>query len=71
MSSFVAFSQVLTFVRPSRSAEMEDLAASQVVPLPHTVIAINCHSPQGQKEAMVKEDFGRGDVLRTVAGHEE
>ena len=72
MSSFVAFSQALTFARPSgRSADMEDLVASQVFPLPHTIIAINCHAPQGQKDATVKDDYGRGPVLRKVTGHEE
>ena len=72
MSSFAAFSQVLTFVRPSGGyVDVEDLAASQVVPLPHVVTAINCHTPQGGKEAHVKEDYGRGDLLRKVTGHEE
>ena len=53
------------------SVDMEDFAESQVFPLPHAITAINCHAPQGGKEAQLKEDHGRGNLLRKVTGHEE
>jgi len=62
--------QVLTLTRPI--ADVEDLAASQVSrALPRSMVAVNCHAPQGQAKAQVKDDYGRGNLLEEVLGHEE